>query len=81
MTLEDFQVASFEKKCGWITGNTNYLTFKEDNKIKTYLYHTGEYFIEVYYSSIFKRVALIRAFNDWHGLSAYADTVSLDDLF
>jgi hypothetical protein len=81
MTLEDFQVASFEKKCGWITGNSSYLTCREYDKIKTYLYHTGDYFVEVHYSVKFKRVTRIGAFQDVESLWPYAETVSLDELF
>ena len=80
ISINEFEVASFEKKCELVTTQTNYLSSREDEEKKVYLYHTGEFFIEVFYSPLFKRVLLIRAFNDSNNLTPYVETVSLEDL-
>ena len=79
-TIEDFRMASFEKKCDFVIVHSNYITCLKLQDSKAYLYHTGEFFIEVYYSTKYKKVLMINAFNDLSGLEAYADTVSLANL-
>lgn len=80
ITLQDFKQASFEKKCDLITGYTNYMTVRTTGDSKVYLYHTGMFFIEVYYSPSYKRVLLIHAFNDTSSLEPYLDDISLAGL-
>ena len=80
ISLDDFKVASFERKCDVVTAHADYLTMRKLGNCKIYLYHTGEFFIEVYYSPVYKKVLMINAFNDASGLSPYTDNVSLDDL-
>jgi hypothetical protein len=80
ITLQDFQYASFEKKCDVVTSYSDYLSMRLLGECKVYLYHTEQFFIEVYYSPNYKKVLMINAFNDATGLSPYADTVSLSDL-
>jgi len=80
ISIDDFKVASFEKKCELVTSNTNYVASRNEETKKVYLYHSGEFFIEVVYSPLLKRVLFIHAFNDHKNLLAYAESVSLDDL-
>jgi len=80
VTLRDFQGASFEKKCDWITGNSNYLIMRKLGEAKVYLYHAKDFFIEVYYSPTYKKILMINAFNSIAGLEPYADEISLADL-
>jgi hypothetical protein len=80
ITIEDFRVASFERKCDLVIANSNYIASRKLGDAKVYLYHTGEFFIEVYYSSKYKKVLMINAFDDLLGLETYADNVSLADL-
>ena len=80
MTIESFSVSSFEKKCEWVIKNTTYLTSRETNDNKLYLYHTGQFFIEVRYSSRQKRVEWIQAFNNADELTTYAESITLEDL-
>ncbi|MFM9837104.1 MAG: hypothetical protein ACKVOQ_02505 [Cyclobacteriaceae bacterium] len=80
ITIEDFRVASFERKCDLVIANSNYIASRRLGDAKVYLYHTGEFFIEVYYSSKYKKVLMINAFDDLLGLETYADNVSLTDL-
>lgn len=80
ITIDDFRVASFERKCDLVIANSNYIASRKLGDAKVYLYHTGEFFIEVYYSSKYKKVLMINAFDDLLGLETYADNVSLTDL-
>jgi hypothetical protein len=79
-SIEDFKMASFEKKCDLVVGNSNYITSRKVADTKIYLYHTGEFFIEVYYSSKYKKVLMINAFDDLQAMQSYADNVSLAEL-
>ena len=81
LTLEDFWYSSFEKKCDVITTYSNYLTMRVLGDCKVYLYHTGGFFIEVYYSPNYKKVLMIHAFNDLLSLEPYIERVSLRGLF
>jgi hypothetical protein len=79
-SIEDFKMASFEKKCDLVIADSNYITSRKLADTKIYLYHTGEFFIEVYYSSKYKKVLMINAFDDMAGMEPYADNVSLEEL-
>ncbi len=78
--IDDFMVASFEKKCELIVSHTSYITSRQVDERKVYLYHTGKFFIEVLYSPQLKRVLVIQPFNDLDNLMPYAESVSLADL-
>ncbi len=80
ISIQDFKVASFEKKCDLITNQTEFITSRGMDNSKAYLYHTGEFFVEVFYSTLYKKVLGINAFNDAEGLVPYAEDVSLNDL-
>lgn len=80
ISIDDFKVASFEKKCELITLNTTYITSRNEESKKVYLYHAGKFFVEVIYSPQLKRVIMIHAFNDQVNLLAYAESVSLESL-
>jgi len=79
-TLQDFQGASFEKKCDWVMGNSHYLLMRKLGEAKVYLYHAKEFFIEVYYSPVYKKILMINAFNSIAGLESYTEEISLADL-
>lgn len=79
-SIEDFRRASFEQKCDVITTKANYLVTRTAGNCKVYLYHSGAFFIEVFYSPIYKKVLMINAFNDSQSLLPYADQVSLNAL-
>ena len=80
VSLEDFQFFPFEKKCDVVVSQSSYITSRSLGNCKVYLYHTGKYFIEVYYSPVYKKVLMIDAFNEVAGLMPYVDRVSLGDL-
>lgn len=79
-TIQDFKLASFEKKCDVVTTQSNYLMTRTLGNCKIYLYHTGKFFIEVYYAPVYKKVLAINGFNDADSLRPYADKVSLTGL-
>ena len=80
ISLDDFKYASFEKKCDVVTTYSDYMTMRKLGNCKIYLYHTGDFFIEVFYSPAYKMVLMINAFNNSEGLLPYAEAVSLADL-
>ena len=80
ITIQDFQFASFEKKCDVVTTYSDYLISRVSKDCKVYLYYVDAFFIEVYYSSADKKVRGIVAFNDTTRLEPYAEMISLADL-
>ena len=80
ITLQDFRTAPFEKKCDVVMADTNFIVVRKFGDAKVYLYHTGEFFIEVYYSPKYKKVLMINAFDDTKELEPYAEAVSLAEL-
>jgi hypothetical protein len=80
ISIEDFRTAPFEKKCDVVMADTNFIMSRKMGDAKVYLYHSGEFYIEVYYSCKYKKVLMINAFDDVYGLEPYADIVSLADL-
>jgi hypothetical protein len=80
ISIENFTSATFEKKCDVVTGYSNYITMRKAGECKIYLYHTGIFFIEVYYSPVYQKVLMIHPFNDSASLEPYAEIVSLADL-
>jgi hypothetical protein len=80
LSLDDFRVSSFEKKCEVVTAESSYVSMRVLGDSKVYLYHTGEFFIEVYYSPTYKQVLVIHAFNDLRSLEPYIEKVSLAGL-
>jgi len=80
ISLRDFQGATFEKKCDWITVNSIYLIMRKLGEAKVYLYHAKDFFIEVYYSPTYKKILMINAFNSIEGLEPYEEEISLSDL-
>lgn len=80
ITIDDFKSASFETKCDVVTSQSTYIASRSMGNCKVYLYHTGEFFIEVYYSPIYKKVLMISPFNDAVPLMPYVDKISLASL-
>ncbi|HTE34214.1 MAG TPA: hypothetical protein VK666_27735 [Chryseolinea sp.] len=80
LRLHDFRVMPFEKKCDVITFYGNYLAQRALADCKVFLYFTGGFFIEVFYSPKYKKVLMINAFEKTVGLEPYLDKISLADL-
>ena len=80
MTLQDFRIMPFEKKCDVITFNGSYLAQRNLADCKVFLYFTDGFLIEVFYSPEFKKVLMITAFEKTIGLAPYLDKISLAGL-
>jgi hypothetical protein len=80
LTLQNFRVMPFEKKCDVITFNGNYLAQRTLADCKVFLYYTEGFFIEVFYSPTYQKVLMINAFEKPIGLDPYLDSISLADL-
>lgn len=79
-TINDFKEASFESKCDWVVTHADYLAMRWLADCKVLLYHSDSFFIEVYFSTTYKRVLMINAFHDTNQLMPYVESISLDDL-
>jgi len=80
ISIQDFRNASFETKCDVVTTQSNYIASRNMGNCKVYLYHAGQFFIEVYYSPIYKKVLMINAFIDTASLMPYVERISLAEL-
>jgi hypothetical protein len=80
VTLQNFRVMPFERKCDVITFYGNYLAQRNCADCKVFLYHTEGFFIEVFYSPKYQKVLMINAFDKAIGLEPYLDKISLADL-
>jgi hypothetical protein len=80
VTLQNFRVMPFEKKCDVITFYGNYLAQRNCADCKVFLYQTQGFFIEVFYSPQGQKVLMINAFDKSIGLDPYLEKISLDDL-
>lgn len=80
LSIQDFKECTFDQKCDIVTIYSNYIMHRTLPHGKGYLYHTGRFFIEVIYSSVYKKILMIHAFNDPKLLEPYGETISLADL-
>lgn len=80
VTLQNFRVMPFEKKCDVITFYGNYLAQRTLADCKVFLYFTEGFFVEVFYSPKYQKVLMINAFEKAIGLDPYLDKISLVDL-
>lgn len=80
VTLQNFRVMPFEKKCDVITFYGNYLAQRTLADCKVFLYFTEGFFVEVFYSPKYQKVLMINAFEKAVGLDPYLDKISLADL-
>ncbi len=79
-TINEFKEASFEQKCDWVVTHADYLAMRWLADCKVLLYASGNFFIEVYFSTTYKRVLMLNAFHEPNQLMPYVEGVSLDDL-
>jgi hypothetical protein len=80
VSLQDFRIMPFEKKCDLITFKGSYLAVRVLGDCKVFLYHASEFFIEVFYSPKHQKVLMINAFEKTTGLTPYLENISLADL-
>ena len=80
LSLDDFRVMPFEKKCDVITFQGNYLCHRTLGECKVFLYQTNGFFIEVFFSTAHQKVLMINAFDNLLGLDPYLERISLEEL-
>lgn len=81
LSIHEFRFMPFEKKCDIVTYDGHYLTFRQLGDCKVFLYNTGDFFVEVYYTTKYQKVLMINAFESTRGLEPYLDNISLADLY
>jgi len=74
---EDFQRASFTEKCDWVSVSSNFIMARSLGNAKIYLYHSVDFFIEVYYAPTYKKILTISTFSSITGLTPYLDQILL----
>lgn len=80
VSLDDFRLMTFEKKCDLITFNGSYLMQRTLDDCNVFLYQSHDFFIEVFYSARHKRVLMINAFDKIFGLEPYVNQISIEEL-
>lgn len=80
ITLADFRVMPFEKKCDVVTFTSDYLATRIVGECKAFLYKAHEFYIEVFYSQKSSKVLMINAFDKSGGLDPYLEAIDLTDL-
>lgn len=80
ITINDFKVLPFDKKCDYITVFADYLIYRVEDQKKYYLYHVEGYFIEVCYAPYENKVLGINAFTDTDLLEPYLHFVNISAL-
>ncbi len=80
VSLDDFRLMTYEKKCDLITFSGSYLTQRTLDDCNVFLYQSNSFFIEVFYSARHKRVLMINAFDKVFGLEPYLEEISLEEL-
>jgi hypothetical protein len=80
LTISEFRVMPFEKKCDVVTYYGQYLVHRFLADCKVFLYYADDFYIEVFYSPKHQKVLMINAFDQPIGLEPYLDRISLADL-
>ena len=81
LSLDEFRVLSFEKKCEVVTFGASYLLHRQEGAHKIFLYEAGNFFVEVLYSVREHKVAGFNAFSHQRWLDPYLEMISLEDLW
>ena len=80
VSINDFRVMAFEKKCDLVTHYGQYLSHRILGDCKVFLYHADAFFVEVFYSSKYQKVLMINAFDHSMGLDPYLELISISGL-
>ncbi len=81
ISLNDFQILPFDKKCDFITVFADYILYRTESDCKYYLYYMKDYFVEVCYSPEKGKVLGIHAFKNVELADAYLELVDISDLY
>lgn len=80
VSIHDFRVMPFEKKCDLVTHYGQYLTHRILVDCKVFLYYADDFFVEVFYSAKYQKVLMINAFDQTLGLEPYLESISIAGL-
>ncbi len=80
ISITDFRVMPFEKKCDVITFTCDYLVMRMVGECKVFLYYADDFYVEVFYSPKNSKVLMINAFDKSLGLEPYLEAIGLTDL-
>lgn len=80
ITLNEFHVLPFEKKCDFVSILGTFLMSRKMQKDIVYLYHLGEFFTEIWYDPENNRVMGINAYTDYEGLDLYLGEINISKL-
>ncbi len=81
ISISDFQILPFDKKCDFITVFADYIVYRTESDKKFYLYHMENYFVEVCYSPSQSKVLGIHAFKNSALAEPYLGEIDISDLF
>ena len=81
LTIEEFRVLPFHKKCDVVTFQSDYLCFRHKGAHKFFLYEAGGFFVEVQYSINEQEVTGFNAFDHVRWLQPYLDIISIEELW
>ncbi len=80
ISLSDFQILPFDKKCDFITVFADYIVYRSEMDRKYYLYFMKDYFVEVCYLPLKGKVLGIHAFKNIELAEAYFEHIDISDL-
>jgi hypothetical protein len=80
LSLQDFRVMPFEKKCDVITYAGQFISYRSLGECKAFLYHTNGFFIEIFFSTAHEKILMINAFDEIVGLNPYLEQIHVDEL-
>ncbi|MTI39225.1 hypothetical protein [Fulvivirga lutimaris] len=81
ISISDFQILPFDKKCDFITVFADYIVYRTEQDSKYYLYYMKDYFVEVCYSPSKGKVLGIHAFKNIDLADTYIDQIDISDLY
>ncbi|MEQ9165065.1 MAG: hypothetical protein RLO12_02315 [Fulvivirga sp.] len=81
ISISDFQILPFDKKCDFITVFADYIVYRTEQDSKYYLYYMKDYFVEVCYCPSKGKVLGIHAFKNIDLADAYLDQIDISDLY
>lgn len=81
ISITDFQVLSFDKKCDFITVCADYILHRQEGDRKFYLYYLKDYFVEVCYSPSQSKVLGIHAFKNIELAETYLKTIDISNAY
>jgi hypothetical protein len=81
MNLNHFLNAPLEERAKFVWQHGHCLTVRSHGDYSIMLYHTGQFFAEVWYNSLDEYLITIRGFNSCQLLDFYLDEITLPVLF